>query len=215
MERRKKPIVPDDSTDPESKVKSRLKRLAPTSFPSWATVGASLGGIAALIAILQFLGISTVANLSFSFKSDDVSGRFISFRDTDLQIDLDNGAPEPQFISGARIVLKSSSELTEVRMRTCCGVNSNVLPPHQNSTLFLRSSASNSNFGFYHDVLLPHEGIPVTGSIMLTISKGQEEPYLLEMALSEVQLAPWVNEKITELHNMCESWNGAKPEWCL
>lgn len=215
MEQKKKPLIPNDGAESANDVTPRLNSLLPTSYPSWTTIGAMLGGIAAFIAILQFFGISTVTSLFYNFKSADVSGRFISFRDTDLQIALDNGARSPQFISDALLLLKSSDEPTEVRMSTCCGVNSNVLPPQQNSTLFLRSRAANSNFGFYHDVLLPFEGFPVSGSIMLTISKGQEESYPLEMEIPEAQLVAWINEKIIALHNMCESLNDTKPEWCM
>jgi hypothetical protein len=208
-------LDPDELGIPEIKAEAKPVGTQQLWFPSWAQIGGVLGGVAALVAILQFFGLAKISDFSLPWKPREVSGLFVSFRDTDFQISLQNNASENHFIGDAELLLESSTQTTTISLNTCCTVDANVLPSGQDNTLFLRSRSSSSNFDFYHDVLLPFENETVSGHLLLNLSSLEGTAYSLRLPISTEQLTFWKNEKIHALNEWCESSNGTKPRWCV
>ncbi len=203
-----------DATGGQNDLSQATESERKKGFPTWAQIGGVLGGLAALVAILQFLGIANIYELKWRSGAQAAVGIFVSFRDTDFQIYMQNDTGQTAFISSSKLVLSSSTKSVEIGMDACCVVGANEILPRSSSNIFLRSRNSNSNFDFYHDVLLPFADEKISGNILIEIKPSEGTPYQLSISMSDGELTNWKNEKLVELDSWCAATSGAKPRWC-
>lgn len=181
----------------------------------WGKVGAFLGGVAALVAILSFFGIATISDLRFPIFGSTVKGHFVGFRDTDLQMSLQNVSSDKHYISNAELTLNAPANEKKVMLDACCGVSSNILEPGADEIVFFRARDIVSNFAFYHTILLPLSDKSISGSIGIDFKNGNDEVLSLKILLSETELTSWKDEKVAKFHAMCDEWPANKPQACL
>lgn len=147
-------------------------------------------------------------------STDVVSGIFVAFRDTDLNVNFFNESNDRQFIYRSELSISSTLGTRVFNLDTCCGVETNVLESGTNSTVFLRARDVGSNFEFYHNILFPHENTTISGYLDVEILMNDGQRVSIRIDIPDMDLDAWKNEKIEILRSRCDAWIMPKPTFC-